>query len=135
MGLPQPGIFALGNLAHTYLEFDSAEGSDRELTTTLADIAREQTTMSGVTVVVGLQPELWARVAPTQAVSGLTGFTEPVKRVRQSLTSSPGKERGCPRRSERLLSRHVSHESIRRCGADLSAGAAGVGSSGTAGFA
>lgn len=78
MGLPQPGIFALGNLAHAYLEFDAAGGTDEELVTELATLAQEQTTMSGVTVVVGLRPELWARVAHEQSVPGLTGFTEPV---------------------------------------------------------
>jgi putative iron-dependent peroxidase len=77
MGLPQPGIFALGNLAHAYLEFD-ATGSDHDLVTALATLAEEQTTMSGVTLVVGLRPELWARVAPDRAIPGLTGFTEPV---------------------------------------------------------
>jgi putative iron-dependent peroxidase len=79
MGLPQPGIFALGNLAHAYLEFDAAGASPLELTAALASLAQEQTTMSGVTVVVGLQPELWATVAPASAVQGLTGFTEPVE--------------------------------------------------------
>lgn len=78
MGLPQSGIFALGNLAHAYLEFDLAGGSERELTSALATIAQEQTTIGGITVVVGLQPELWARVAPDHAMGGLTGFTEPV---------------------------------------------------------
>jgi putative iron-dependent peroxidase len=78
MGLPQPGIFALGNLAHAYLEFDIAGGSDLELTTALAAIAQEQSTIGGITVVAGVQPELWARVAPNHAVPGLTGFTEPV---------------------------------------------------------
>lgn len=77
MALPQPGIFALGNLAHAYLEFDAVGGPD-QLIAALAAIAQEQTTMSGVTVVVGLQPELWGRVAPDRAVPGLTGFTEPV---------------------------------------------------------
>jgi len=78
MGLPQPGIFALGNLAHAYLEFNATGGDDRDLVTALATLAEEQTTMSGITLVVGLRPELWARVAPDLAVAGLTGFTEPV---------------------------------------------------------
>lgn len=83
MGLPQPGIFALGNLAHAYLEFDVAAALDRDpaldLTAALAAIAQEQTTMSGVTAVVGLRPELWAKVAPQNAIPGFTGFTEPVE--------------------------------------------------------
>jgi putative iron-dependent peroxidase len=78
MGLPQPGIFALGNLAHAYLEFNATGGDDRDLVTALATLAEEQTTMSGITLVVGLRPELWARVAPDLAVAGLTGFTESV---------------------------------------------------------
>jgi putative iron-dependent peroxidase len=79
MGLPQPGIFALGNLAHAYLEFDLAGGSELDLTTALATIAQNQSTIGGITVVVGLQPELWARVAPDHAVPGLTGFNGTVE--------------------------------------------------------
>jgi putative iron-dependent peroxidase len=78
MGLPQPGIFALGNLAHAYLEFDAAGASDLDLTNALAALAQEQTTMSGVTLVVGMEPERWASVAPECSVPGLTGFTESV---------------------------------------------------------
>lgn len=32
----------------------------------------------GVTAVVGLRPEVWAEVAPTDAVPDLSGFAEPV---------------------------------------------------------
>ena len=79
MALPQSGIFALGNLAHTYLEFDLIDGARADdLVTTVADLSEPRTTMGGVNLVTGFRPELWAAVAPSSAPSGLHGFDAPL---------------------------------------------------------
>ena len=74
---PQAGIFALGNVAHTYLEFDLNPGpSAVALRTAIADLDELRTTISGVNVVVGFRPELWTSIAPTPAQ--LSGFNSPI---------------------------------------------------------
>jgi putative iron-dependent peroxidase len=79
MAVPQTGIFALGTLAHTYLEFDLAPGADAlALVTGAAGLAEPRTTMGGVNIVTGVRPELWAQAAPEQAPAGVAGFSEPV---------------------------------------------------------
>src|SRR4051812_48800793 len=45
MGLPQPGILAVGTTAHGYVELDLAAGADRGWVTVLADLAERETTM------------------------------------------------------------------------------------------
>jgi putative iron-dependent peroxidase len=75
MALPQPGIFAVGTLAHGYLELDLVPGADLDATvTTLAGLAERETTMGQTNLVIGVSPELWASVSPTTLPEGLTGF-------------------------------------------------------------
>ncbi len=79
MALPQTGIFALGNLSHSYLELDLLEGVDpAALATSVANLSEPRTTMGGVNLVTAFRPELWAAVAPQSAPPGLTGFNTPV---------------------------------------------------------
>src|SRR5437868_8882654 len=76
---PQPGIFALGTASHAYLELDASDGSnDVDLVRTIASLREPRTTMGGVNLVAGFRPELWRRVAPDDAPSGVAGFDAPV---------------------------------------------------------
>jgi putative iron-dependent peroxidase len=76
---PQTGIFALGTVAHVYLEFDLAPGaSPRELVDTVAALDEPRTTMGGINLVAGFRPELWREVAPDRTPPGLSGFEQPV---------------------------------------------------------
>jgi putative iron-dependent peroxidase len=74
MGLPQPGIFAVGTTAHGYLELDVMAGADRGWVAVLADLVERESTMGATNVVVGVRPELWASVSPGTLPAGLTGF-------------------------------------------------------------
>jgi putative iron-dependent peroxidase len=79
MSTPQPGIFALGNAAHAYLELDLIAGADaRRLVEVLATLQATQATGGGVNLVVGFRPELWRGIAPAQVPGELRGFTAPV---------------------------------------------------------
>jgi putative iron-dependent peroxidase len=79
VAVPQTGIFALGNLAHTYLEFELREASTATaLVTAVADLSEPRTTMGGVNVVTGFRPELWRTAAPDRSPGDLHGFDEPV---------------------------------------------------------
>jgi putative iron-dependent peroxidase len=79
VAVPQTGIFALGNLAHTYLEL-SLIRPDRglELVTAVAGLSEPRTTMGGVNLVAGFRPELWREAAPDRSPRDLHGFDEPV---------------------------------------------------------
>ena len=77
MSNPQAGIFALGNVAHTYLEFDLKSGQNAtSLVAAVAGLDELRTTTSGVNVVMGFRPELWSTIAPTPAQ--LDGFNAPI---------------------------------------------------------
>jgi putative iron-dependent peroxidase len=79
MAIPQPGIFALGNLAHSYLEFDLAGSMDGlALVSAVANLTEPRTTMGGVNLVVGFRPELWAEAAGPACPPGITSFASPV---------------------------------------------------------
>jgi porphyrinogen peroxidase len=79
MAVPQAGIFALGNLAHSYAELDLVDGAAAaDLVRGVAGLAEPRTTMGGVNLVSGFRPEVWAAAAPDRAPDGLHGFTEPV---------------------------------------------------------
>jgi putative iron-dependent peroxidase len=79
VALPQTGIFALGNLAHTYLELSLKDPARApELVRAVADLSEPRTTMGGVNLVAGFRPELWREVAPERAPTELHGFDEPV---------------------------------------------------------
>ncbi|MCW2847548.1 MAG: Dyp-type peroxidase family [Marmoricola sp.] len=79
MTLPQTGIFALGTLAHSYLELKVRESTDAaDLIKAVADLSEPRTTMGGVNLVTGFRPEFWGTVAAASAPVGLHGFVEPV---------------------------------------------------------
>jgi porphyrinogen peroxidase len=79
VALPQTGIFALGNLAHTYLELSLKDpGRSLELVKAVADLSEPRTTMGGVNLVAGFRPELWRDVAPDRSPGELHGFEAPV---------------------------------------------------------
>lgn len=79
MALPQTGIFALGDLAHTYLEFELRDpAAAAALVTAVADLSEPRTTMGGVNLVTGFRPELWSAAAPDRSPQDLHGFVEPV---------------------------------------------------------
>src|SRR5262249_42023951 len=64
MALPQTGIFALGTLAHAYLEFDlNPDAEPSAMVATAAGLGEPRTTLGGVNLVTGMRPELWAAVA------------------------------------------------------------------------
>ncbi|MEP9364170.1 Dyp-type peroxidase [Nocardioides sp. CN2-186] len=78
MTVPQTGIFALGNLAHTYLELDLTGADAAALVSAVADLTEPRTTMGGVNLVTGFRPEVWRAVAPDRTPEDLHGFDEPV---------------------------------------------------------
>jgi putative iron-dependent peroxidase len=79
MAVPQTGIFALGNLAHTYLELDLRRPtSATALVAAVADLSEPRTTMGGVNLVTGFRPEVWRTAAPDRSPAGLHGFDEAV---------------------------------------------------------
>ena len=79
MSLPQAGIFALGTLAHAYLEFDLGPGADpAAMVGAAAALGEPRTTMGGVNLVTGVRPELWAGVAPASVPPDAESFAEPV---------------------------------------------------------
>ncbi|RKS75422.1 putative iron-dependent peroxidase [Motilibacter peucedani] len=83
MTTAQPGIFALGTTDHLYVELDLVEGAQpRQLAAALAALVGPETTIRGVSVVVGLRPELWAEVAPGAAPADAADFGEPVVGLR-----------------------------------------------------
>ncbi len=79
MALPQTGIFALGTVAHSYLEFE-LRGSPppADVARAVADLAEPRTTMGGVNLVTGFRPELWSAAAPARSPRDLHGFVDPV---------------------------------------------------------
>lgn len=76
MAVAQNGVLALGTASHAYLEFDAAD-DPAALVRAAADLAASVRTTGATSVVVGLRPELWARVAPDRAPD-VHGFDEPV---------------------------------------------------------
>jgi hypothetical protein len=79
VALPQTGIFALGNLSHSYLEFDLLEGVEpTSLAGAMASLTEPRTTMGGVNLVTAFRPELWATIASAAAPPRVTSFTTPV---------------------------------------------------------
>jgi putative iron-dependent peroxidase len=75
MGLPQPGIFAVGTSSHAYLELDLVAGADAAAAVNvLADLAERETTMGATNLVAGVRPEVWAGVSAGTLPEGLTGF-------------------------------------------------------------
>jgi porphyrinogen peroxidase len=76
---PQTGIFALGTLAHAYLEFDRLPtAAADDVVAAAARIGEPRTTMGGVNLVAGFRPTLWAEVAGANAPRQAADFTEDV---------------------------------------------------------
>lgn len=79
VAVPQTGIFALGNLAHSYLEFDLVDAAGAAaLASAVADLDEPRTTMGGVNLVSGFRPELWASIAASRMPPDVRGFDTPV---------------------------------------------------------
>ncbi|HTC85994.1 MAG TPA: Dyp-type peroxidase [Candidatus Acidoferrum sp.] len=79
MATPQTGIFALGTMSHSYLEFDQVPSADpMALARTVASLREPRTTIGGVNLVAGFRPELWASLGPDLCPPRLTGFNRPV---------------------------------------------------------
>ena len=75
MKTPQAGTFALGTASHAYLEFDLLDQRHGEKLVAAISVLREpRTTIGGVNLVVGFRPELWSKIAPDGAPSGVHGF-------------------------------------------------------------
>lgn len=73
----QPGIFALGPPEHCFMELDLLAGADPAvLVETLAGLIGPETTVRGLSVVIGFRPELWAEVAPASARTNVRSFEE-----------------------------------------------------------
>lgn len=85
----QPGIFALGTAAHSYLELDAVPGVPAlDLVRAFAALDEPGASVGGANLVVGFRPELWAAagLAPAGpadargfdvAVTGPDGYTMP----------------------------------------------------------
>ena len=82
MATAQTGIFALGTLAHAYLEFDLVPGAEPiAMVAAAAGVSEPRTTMGGVNLVTGIGPEAWDHqfdAVPAHMPRDLAGFTEPV---------------------------------------------------------
>jgi putative iron-dependent peroxidase len=66
-------------MSHAYLELDGQPDADAsELVRLVASLREPRTTIGGVNLVAGFRPELWAAMAPDGALSGLTGFNNPI---------------------------------------------------------
>jgi putative iron-dependent peroxidase len=64
---PQAGIFALGTSSHPYLEFDLLDPAKfQEFASAISSIRGPRTTTGGVNFVIGLRPELWRALVPTE---------------------------------------------------------------------
>ena len=82
MHIAQSGIFALGTGSHSYLEFDLLEHTEQlTLVQAIANLREPRTTTGGVNLVVGFRPSLWKRVAPEDALVGMSDFDQEVRGV------------------------------------------------------
>lgn len=87
MAYPQTGIFSLGENAQAHFELNLRDPeSAATLARALLEFDRPHSTVSGVNVVIGFRPSLWAKIAPEQALTasdfdrpivGADGFTMP----------------------------------------------------------
>lgn len=87
MAYPQTGIFSLGENAQAHFELDlQSKERAKDLARALLDLDRPHSTVSGVNLVIGFRPSLWAQIAPQHAleardfvepITGTDGFTMP----------------------------------------------------------
>ncbi len=77
MLLPQFGIFAQGTAAHRFLEFrvDSRIGLNR-VASAFASLREPAVTAGGVNLVIGFAPDLWRKLAPSNAPVSLHPFRD-----------------------------------------------------------
>ncbi len=73
MASPQTGIFALGTASHAYLELDATSDA-AALVAAVASLREPRTTMGGVNLVAGFQPELWRELRPEDTPADAAGF-------------------------------------------------------------
>lgn len=74
---PQPGIFAVGAPEHCYLELDAVPGSEpTELVGALAGLLGPSSGIAGVSVTLGVRPELWRAAAPDAAPPDAESFED-----------------------------------------------------------
>jgi len=91
-GLPQTGILALGTGSHADLELDRVAGVPAaDAAARVAALREPRTTISGVNLVIGFRPELWAAVAPDAAPPGVVGFDSPCRALRLRPRSDPAR--------------------------------------------
>src|SRR5436190_7810220 len=68
IGLPQPGIFALGTSAHEFLEFDLRPDVVMDsVVGVLGRLRMPSVAAGGVNVVIAFGSDLWRAVAPAEA--------------------------------------------------------------------
>jgi porphyrinogen peroxidase len=78
MSLPQSGIFALGDTAHLFMEFQKRPGiSDEALVRGAANL-HPRTTVGSVNLVTGFRPALWGAVAPNDTPADARDFDTPI---------------------------------------------------------
>jgi putative iron-dependent peroxidase len=88
MDAPQPGIFALSDAAHIFLEFTlNSNAPARRLVELAVGLHEPYTTVGGINLVLGVRPDLWRALAPNDApddthdfsetIAGIEGFTIP----------------------------------------------------------
>lgn len=88
MAHPQTGIFSLGENAQAHFELDlRSPAHGKALAQALLDLDRPHSTVSGVNLVLGFRPSLWAQIAPAQhriaardfdaPIAGADGYTMP----------------------------------------------------------
>ena len=84
----QVGIFALGEASQAHFELDVlSDEHAKRLVEALVELERPHSTVSGVNLVVGFRPSLWARLAPpghavhahdfNREISGAGGYAMP----------------------------------------------------------
>jgi putative iron-dependent peroxidase len=75
IGLPQPGIFALGTSAHEFLEFDLRPDVGLDAVVDVLGRLRQPTVSAGgVNLVVAFGSDLWTVLAPAEAPADLLPF-------------------------------------------------------------
>jgi putative iron-dependent peroxidase len=81
IGLPQPGIFALGTSAHEFLEFDlRADVAMAGVVDVLGRLRMPSVAAGGVNLVIAFGSDLWRALAPAEAPPDLAPF-RPLGRV------------------------------------------------------
>jgi putative iron-dependent peroxidase len=95
MHTAQAGIFALGTSSHVYLEFDLVDEKQcRDLAAAAAAIREPRTTTGGVNFVIGFRPELWQKIVPERAPTGIEGFNKDIEGVEGFVMPAKGHAEG-----------------------------------------